>query len=353
MKNKDYKYYKTEDFLTDEEFKSWILKSNSKSDYFWTKLMDSYPHKKKDILKAKEMLLLMKFKQHDVQDREKDQVLENIIQNIKSGHYHEAIKNDAGQYYFRENVQWWLKIAASFAILAASIFFVYNNSYIEKSRSGVKEVLTMTKSNPAGRKLTLQLPDGSTVSLNSESEISFPEHFNDSVRIVMLQGEAYFEVAHNEHQPFLVQTGNVTIHVLGTSFNVNAFRDNNEIAVSLIEGQVKVLIEGSEKILLEPFEKVIVNRQTLHISKTSFDNISEVGWKDGIIIFDEDDYRRVISKLERWYGVRFELLNVPSSDWKIKGMFKDMNLTQMLEHFKFMHNIEYKIEAKNVKIKFN
>jgi transmembrane sensor len=284
MVSRDYINYTTQDFLVDEEFRSWVMKPEPKKDYFWRNLIASLPEKASSILKAKALLLAMQFNQHDVHEEEKTQALEKILQQKRSEYFFEVIKKKAIRQYIYRNWDWWVKIAATFLILIFSISILFNNKKFIPLPS---DAITVTKVNPAGQKLTFKLPDGTIVTLNSESEINYTDGFGDNVRFVNLKGEAYFNVAHNEEKPFIVKTGDIATEVLGTSFNVHAFPDENTMTVAVVEGKVKVIMENeyASHIILEPREKLTINRSTYHSIKTGFDHTAEVGWKDGILFF--------------------------------------------------------------------
>jgi ferric-dicitrate binding protein FerR (iron transport regulator) len=132
---------------------------------------------------------------------------------------------------------------------------IYNA--LASSRSG-KKVLYNTLSTPRGGKYQVVLPDGSKVWLNAESSLHFPTAFTGNQREVTLTGEAYFEVAKNKEKPFRVKVDGMSINVLGTHFNVNAYSDENTIKTSLLEGSVKI-IKNNKSNLLKPGKQSVLN----------------------------------------------------------------------------------------------
>lgn len=352
MAKKDFKYYTFADFATDEEFKRWVIKSDPELEYFWQKVLNTFPEKKSEILKARELILSMRFPSTNQSEKEREEVLERILRR-KNDSY-EDLQPSGRSAYWDEKLIKYLKIAAAFLVFIGSVILLKSLEDSNLKEINNNQVIsTITKSNPAGRKLNFKLPDGSFVFLNSESTLNFPASFSDSVRIVRLNGEAYFDVIKNDKKPFIVMTEQVQTQVLGTSFNIKAYPQEKAIAISLVEGKVQVTKQGKEeKIILNPNEKLEINPLTLTSNKKQFDPVIEAGWKDGILVFDDDNAHSLIAKLKRWYGVNIELLNQPKTEWQIKGQFKDMNLQQVLDNIQFTHKIQYEINGKNVSIKF-
>ena len=136
------------------------------------------------------------------------------------------------------NKRKYYSIAASVAfIFVISIAAIY---FIGRVSSDQTEVIWIERITNPGQKLNLTLRDGSKVTVNSVSKISYPEDFGNEARNIKLEGEAYFEVTNDPTRPFSVRSSNITTTVLGTIFNINAYSLNNNIVISLLEGKVKV-----------------------------------------------------------------------------------------------------------------
>ena len=154
---------------------------------------------------------------------------------------------------------------------------------LEYSNDGqaVEIVKYNTLSTPMGGQYQLALPDGSKVWLNSGSSIRFPTAFIEKERVVELKGEAYFEIAKNKNQPFIVHTANsMDIKVLGTQFNVMAYDDEKNIKTTLLEGSVQILKESGTA-LLEPGQAATLNKDTGKIKVADADTEEAVAWKNG------------------------------------------------------------------------
>jgi ferric-dicitrate binding protein FerR (iron transport regulator) len=146
------------------------------------------------------------------------------------------------------------------------------------------------------------LPDGSKVWLNAESSLRFPTAFTGNQREVTLTGEAYFEVAKNKEKPFRVEVDGMSINVLGTHFNVNAYLDENNIRTSLLEGSVKI-IKGNLSELLKPGYQAVLNKKQDKIRITDADMDGVMAWKNGLFQFDGADINTIMHEIGRWYNV--------------------------------------------------
>ncbi|WP_258104722.1 FecR family protein [Marinoscillum sp. MHG1-6] len=209
----------------------------------------------------------------------------------------------------------------------------------------------ITKANPEGQKSKVHLPDGSVVYLNADSRISYLSQFSN-IREVTLEGEAYFEVVKDTERPFVVRSGRLSTTALGTSFNIQSFKDLGEVKVTLITGKVSVDDEISkERIILSPNEQVIVNEHVSHLHKRSVSGQLVTYWKDGIIYFDKVPLKEVIAQLERWYGVEFEV-NGDIHNLKCSGTFNNEYLANVLQVLGHTLDFDYSINDKKVKINF-
>lgn len=248
---------------------------------------------------------------------------------------------------------------------AASVFFIAGISYLfysnltnqEPVQSGENEDF-ITKSNQRGRKSTIHLKDGSIVYLNSESKITYPSNFSDSLRVVRLEGEAFFDVAKNTSKPFNVIIGPLQVEVLGTSFNIKALKDEDEIKISLASGKIALFHETDDgkiekKLALSPKQAVVYSVDKKVFNEiTSFDAIEEFGWKDGVIYFNKAGLVTVFNTLEQWYNIRFEVKNDPSSIWSYTGVFKNATLENVLNSIGHTEGFDFSIEHDKVIIKF-
>jgi len=155
------------------------------------------------------------------------------------------------------------------------------------------------------------LPDGTQVWLNNRSSLSYRNPFAEDQRTVQLEGEAYFNVAHDTEKPFTVRTGSVETRVLGTSFNLKAVPGDTTISLALVEGSVEMRFEehGDTTVQVKPGEQVSYRLKDKQVAKSSFSGKALYEWKEGICSFDRATAEEVAKGLERWYGITVTVEN--------------------------------------------
>ncbi|MFY0600166.1 MAG: FecR domain-containing protein [Cyclobacteriaceae bacterium] len=247
-------------------------------------------------------------------------------------------------------------IAASIVFLIGTLLAITNLDILDNSTPLPAEeiVQIIEKSNPKGQKLRIHLSDGSTVILNSESTLRYPSKFSETERKVELIGEAYFDIAENPDKPFTVKSSNINTTALGTSFNIHAFPEENDIEVDLASGKVLVdQVDSPEnkKFILTPGQGVIYNKTSKQSKKIIFDPKEKLSWKDGIIDFRKAGKNEVFHMLSRWYGKEFQFTNA-SSNWKYTGSFDNENLVNILNSIGFTKNFTHQIKGDIVIITF-
>ena len=156
---------------------------------------------------------------------------------------------------------------------------------------------------PRGGEFQISLEDGTRVWLNSESTLKYPEVFTGTTREVFLEGEAYFEVARNTNCPFIVHTGIQNVRVLGTSFGITNYADDQNLTTTLVSGKVQVEFPGfsDEVFLLESGFQLACDRQNRKIEKRTVDVYEYVAWKDGKYVFTRKRLEDILTTLSRWY----------------------------------------------------
>lgn len=281
-----------------------------------------------------------------------DVVFRKILNKIDEDQEHEISRIDKGDGNRRRfNISMIAKIAASLIVFATLGYFIILNS---STFSGEKQTVSIiTKENPSGQKSKIFLPDGSEVWLNAESSISFPEVFTDSVRTITLEGEAFFNVIKKAGQPFIVRAGEVSTTVLGTSFNVQAFKNESTAYVALQSGKIKVEIEndhGNQEMFLEPGQGIRYDRSSHITVVEEFDEEKLLGWKDGIISFKDANLEEIVSTLSRWYGVQIVVKNRTNENWEYTGRFRDVNLESVLNQIAYKYNFSIGFEEQNMVI---
>lgn len=217
-------------------------------------------------------------------------------------------------------------------------------SYDPTNASDIVAYNTMT--TPRGRQFQLTLPDGTGVWLNAASSITYPVSFSGSNRKVTITGEAYLEVARNNQQPFLVDVdGKSLVEVLGTSFNINSYSDEESIRTTLIDGSIKVSKAGQSAILKPGQQADIIPSSGSSINIMNDTDLEKtLAWKNGLFNFNGATLPTVMRQLERWYNikVRYESA-IPTLVFKGE-MYRDVNLSDVLEVLERM-GLKFKMEG--------
>jgi ferric-dicitrate binding protein FerR (iron transport regulator) len=212
------------------------------------------------------------------------------------------------------------------------------------SGSNIVDTVMNTLTIPRGKNYELELSDGTTVWLNAESSIAFPMHFGKGNRVVTLSGEAYFDVARKEDQPFVVKTDHARIEVLGTEFNVSAYPKTTQ-EVSLIKGKVKVSCKN-DQVVLSPNEVATVSYGK--IAKRQFPNISHaIAWTKGLFRFDNAPVAAVMNEIARWYDVQIQYDGQPDKTYTGE-ILRTATLQQVLEMLELAGSIHFTRQGNTV-----
>jgi transmembrane sensor len=278
-----------------------------------------------------------------------------------------------------------------YAILkyAAIIIFalgVGKVSYIYILKPAKQDKFTVI-SAPKGSLTNVLLADGSSVRLNSGSILKYDNTFNGKDRVVYLEGEAFFDVSRNKKKPFYVKTSHISLKVVGTSFNVKSYNDEDVVQATLVTGSIVIEenVPGNQckTIVLKPNQRATIytgNKQTSasggqlvtepgshHKSDSKsmqpaqyqkeevvitdkVDVEKDISWKDGYIIASHETLEELITKLERRYDVQFAFENNEIKKYKFSGKIFDLTLEQVLNAIKISSPITYRIDKKIVTI---
>ncbi len=208
-----------------------------------------------------------------------------------------------------------------------------------------------------GAKSVITLPDGSTVKLNSDTKLVFPDKFIGSTREIFVTGEAFFDVKPNPDTPMVVSTDkNIFIKVTGTKFNIRAYKNESSTKATLYSGKIEVLgknKEGAPYVMtsMKPNESYEVRENVQPLKVLKADTLKLSAWTRGELMFEYAPLSDVIKELERWHGASFEVANERIYNHKFSAKFKQESLVQILEVLKFCTGIEYEIGKDKVILK--
>lgn len=206
---------------------------------------------------------------------------------------------------------------------AAVLLLAFISSYmLLEIQYRTSEAADNTVIVPAGQRVNLFLSDGTKVCLNSGSTFTYPSSFTNNIRNVSLDGEAYFEVSANEQKPFVVHTHICDVEVIGTKFNVEAYKDENSFSAALMEGKIKVRdnAEPSNTVRLNPAHKVNFAQGKMLVSDISDYDVYR--WKEGLICFKDLGFVELMKRVEKYYGVKTFIENPSLSEHSFSGKFR-------------------------------
>ncbi|MBC9933409.1 FecR family protein [Chitinophaga qingshengii] len=250
-------------------------------------------------------------------------------------------------------------LSALVVMLGAYCVFLLNSKQALKVPAEMAEIQTRN-----GSRSRATLPDGTEVWLNGGSRITYQRDMNNQQkREVFLSGEAYFKVAKDADNPFVVRTDRMAVNVLGTAFNVKAYPNEERSETSLISGAVEVVPadDQTQRVKLQPNQKFIIRhtqdgnaKPTLGYSMEQVkmngqdDLINETAWCDNVLVFDNENFAAVALKMERWFGVKIYLTDKKLKTYRFTGTFKNESLPQILEALKVTSTFRCEIKGNEV-----
>jgi len=404
MAEKRYSGYSVDDLLHDQEFVSTTKKISTTEE--WVRFLQTHSDSKNNIIQAIKILQAFQIPENGILDNEKKEKLWNNIYrfNIEYTRKYKSVK-----------LKFFLRVAASILILISLGGLVYlnfikgenhyqfsesrndlksdnpllvlsngntvklekaeskitvlkgqeaiqiNNAQIVENHASIDEATNRAKFNeviiPFGKKSKLILEDGSTVWLNAGSRFAFPPQFTGKKREVILDGEAYFEVAKNDKKPFIITAGNINIEVLGTKFNVTAYHSDNLCETVLLEGSVNIWDNGKffdDKIQMVPNQRATYNKTEKEIVLESESEPGRyIAWVNGWYEFKNENFEQVLKKLERYYNISFQYdQDVKSRILPVTGKLDlKESLDEVLIVLSRITKFEYQISGKIVIIK--
>ncbi|HAZ03799.1 MAG: hypothetical protein A2W90_17780 [Bacteroidetes bacterium GWF2_42_66] len=230
---------------------------------------------------------------------------------------------------------------AALLFIPLTIFILLNKDHLVSTDSDVawSEIYA-----PMGTRAKFSLPDGSTGYLNAGSSIRVPNVFKGKSREIALTGEAYFDVISNPHKPFVVSGKNIRVVALGTSFNVEAYPEDQINKVTLVKGKVEVFGEKNNKSkslgLLSPGEMCVFNSTQSSSEFVRVDASKIISWKDGKLVFINEPFPEVVKKLNRRYSVNIVIEDERLNNYSYLATFEDETLEETFNLLKLSAPIE-------------
>lgn len=247
------------------------------------------------------------------------------------------------------------KITLRIIGVAASLLIVFGFSNYFSYQQGYKQQNSQVieLSNPLGMRSSVTLPDGSKVTLNAGTHLSYPSVFTGKNREVSIRGEAFFEVAKDPERPFIVKAEDVKVQVFGTEFNVKAYEEERRIEVSLTEGKVGVKVEGLSNILhLNPGEQAYYDKSNRSLTSRTVNIMHYTSWREGKYYFNALPLSEIASQLERGFNVHIDIASAELENVVLTGDFiRGENLEQILRVMTADQRLHYTIDGDMINIK--
>lgn len=316
----EFQNFNTSDFLENASFRRWVRNPNAEIDAFWRDFLKKHPEKKPEIIAATNLLLGIE--QHVEGGASCDKHEEAVFQRIRV-----TIASQYNRPTPILTLAHWKRWAAAASVLLTLGYFLFSSpapqtehiSY-DANRKEAKSLLTERKNDTSLPKL-IALADGSTVTLEPDSRISFATDFGSGKkRDVYLSGEAFFDVTRDVDKPFFVYANELVTKVLGTSFTIRAYQKDESVRVQVRTGRVSVSVNDQvgkqeeisirerEGILLLPNQQAVLSRREIRLVKALVDNpvlLSEttMGLPSYSFVFKAEPVSQVLSTLEKAYGL--------------------------------------------------
>ncbi len=272
----------------------------------------------------------------------------------------------------------WITYAcATLLAISVSLYPVLSSKKGHKEIATVKGPANEISINP-GSRTKITLPDGSQVWINSGSKLTYTDFFKGSTRDVQLDGEAYFDVVKDAAHPFIVHTWGIDIKVLGTAFDVKAYKAEPVVEATLIHGSIEVINQnrpGAPGVMLKPHEKLIYKKYLVAddrdqradvtsppgadsysitikpLAKNKADTeIPETAWVYNKLSFEDERFEDLARKMERWYDLKIIFENEKLKENRVSGSFVNETVDEALNELKFLLPFKYTINNKEVKI---
>jgi transmembrane sensor len=366
----DYEQYEVEDFLMDDSFRNYCLGRNEKDVRFWQQWIKAHPKKLSLLQQAKEMYFVLNGNITPQQLQQDEQKFRAIAEKHMAATQQEEplVLNQPSARSTRTKKIWLYTGLAAAAVLAV---IVLSNLLQPKTAMQPNKYTVMSN---AGERKSFQLPDGSKVTLNAGSIITLSWNFNDQSRELVLQGEAFFDVAHDAARPFIIHTHTMDVKVLGTVFNVKAYPKDKITETALLKGLVEVTVHNTnnKKIILHPNQKIILpnayapdpkpevvgNKKEPEKNEgytiapltysTTDSALVEVSWTQNRLVFNDTNFEEIAAQLERWYNVTIRFGNEAVKQYRFTAKFDQKNITQVLDALKWSRPFKYTISENNI-----
>lgn len=397
---KDYSNYKTSDFLIDDYFVDSMLEPTAKSENFWKVLIDENKIDVDEFLSAYMTLKNLHENKPDVSDEQIDMLWERISKTNKEI----AIRTKRIHFLRYAAVACILTGIIGFSLFSllktnkidqSIVEFAQNNTIhtqqpssmiqlvsgskilavqgtqakVEYSANGQlivnKKSIVVTKPStalnteapfnqlrvPYGKRAFLKLSDGTSLWVNTGSTVIYPATFSKNKREIYVDGEVYAEVFHDEKRPFIIKTNKLDVQVLGTIFNVSAYKEDKQINVVLVSGSVNVKPKNGKATLIKPNQLFAFTDEASTLRNVQVENYTS--WHEGDYIFKNEPIENILLRLSRYYNVTMKLPSTASGIICSGKLELKDDLNQLLNGLSEITSMSFAIKDNEYRIKFD
>lgn len=333
-------YIKIQDFLNDDSFVQWVIFSKNQEE--WLQFLLENPDKKSLVEEARQLILeINSIENSKGNELNQELVFEKIIKGINE---EESPEKPLIKFWKPTIVKW----AASFVLMFGLVYFFYENqskrkvTYKALVASMEDENTLIERVNNSKLPVKIKLEDSSIITLEKGSKLSYPNHFANNKRVVVLSGEAFFDIAKNPNKPFYVYANEVVTKVLGTSFRIKANEQDKKVIVKVSTGKVSVYNQReinlndpeTNALILLPNQQAIYNRPTEGLSKHLVEApmlLTEKLDKNLPTQFDEVSVNQIFEVIEKRYGIKLIFNEELLSNCIITTKLRDESLYDQLD----------------------
>lgn len=355
-------------YIENKNFILWVFQPNAELELWWNRFETDHPEEKRNIVMARKVLMHFRTNNQHLTEEEKIYLFSGVLKQIEEKQKTRKAK------VISISVLRYAAVALLFFTIGAMLFYkkdrfnpqfigqktaepillgtaklirangediylnqeksvlkyqqdgklVVNNDTIRPDASKKAKHMAMNQLIiPYGKTSEVTLPDGTKVLLNAGSRLIYPEIFEGNTREVFLMGEAFFDVTHDRQHPFVVQTDDYRVKVLGTKFNISAYPTDNIFETVLAEGKVSMEKNDAglfdKTIDLEPGQLASFDRSTKETSISNIDTDNYILWTEGLLKFESTDLSRITKRLERFYNISFHYADPMLGGLRITG----------------------------------
>lgn len=261
----------------------------------------------------------------------------------------EEIKRRTGYEVQKPQIKGWgsrlLKYAAAIAVVLLSVLSLY--LFIDNKQMSALTANEIVVKTAAGERTTVTLPDGTTVRLNSKSQLDYKQDFGLKNREVSFCGEGFFDVAHNVEKSFIVNTHFIKVQVLGTKFNLYTYENKDQVEMALVKGHVKVTTNQSpyQSADVRPNQKIVFEKRTGKMQIVETDNQLETAWMSHDLVFHSESLQTVFDCIGRKFGLTIKTNKSFNLNDTYTGMFDETNIREIMQILSIHYGFNYQLKG--------